>query len=255
MWNREAGDWARFQEDQTRDLIEQTLTALDVGAGTTVLDVGCGAGLGLALAQERGAVVSGVDASPALLELAAARLADGAEVKVGDLQKLPFQDDTFDVVMSYNAIRYATDAAAAIREFARVTVPGGQVGIGSWGEPRRCETTAFLFAVVALFPALPHGAHQGSANTPDEVRAAMTAVGLTPSITGEVDCPFVYEDFGTAWRALGSTELVQQAIALRGEETVREVFDAHLRPAVRADGTVRQENVFAYSVARVSPAP
>ena len=245
-WGAES--WAEFQEDQTRGLIEATLDALEVRPGMRVLDVGCGSGLALELALARGATVSGTDATPELLAVAAKRLPYGVELPVGDLENLPFEADVFDAVMSYNALRYATDPVRAVREFARVVHPRGQIGIGGWGEPQRCETTGFLFGVLTLYPELPRGAHDKAANSPAQVRAAMEAADLRIVRTGEVSCPFVYPDLETAWRALGATELVQGAIALRGEPTVREVFDRHFARAVRADGSVRQENVFEYAV-------
>src|ERR1044072_5387231 len=59
---------------QNRPLFEAVLDAAAVGPGTAVLDVGCGSGLTLVLAAERGAVTSGVDISPGLLAIARERL-------------------------------------------------------------------------------------------------------------------------------------------------------------------------------------
>jgi aromatase len=245
-WRAES--WAEFQEEQTRGLIDATLDALDAKPGMRILDVGCGSGLALELALARGAVVAGTDATPALLELAKRRLPYGVDLPVGDLENLPFEADAFDAVMSYNALRYAADPVRAIKEFARVVRPHGLVAIGGWGDPPRCETTVFLFAVLALYPERPHGAHEKAANSPEQVRAAMRGADLHIVRSGEVSCPFVYPDLETAWRALGATELVQGAVALRGESGVREVFDRHFAAAVRPDGSVRQENVFEYAV-------
>jgi SAM-dependent methyltransferase len=71
-------------------------------AGRRILDVGCGAGPLLAALRERGAVVTGVDSSTKMLELARQRLGDGADLHPADLSSpLPFPDGAFDDVIAY----------------------------------------------------------------------------------------------------------------------------------------------------------
>lgn len=249
LWDEQAADWAEFQEAQCRPLFDAALRELGVGPGTTVLDVGCGSGLALELARQRGAQVSGLDGAAELLKIARRRVPDAVALRVGDLAALPFETASFDVVMSFNALRYAADPVATVTEFARVTAAGGAVCIGGWGEPAECETTGFLFAVVMALPQPPHGSQADAPNTPGQIRAVMTQAGVEPARTEKVSCPFVYPDLETAWRAIGATGLLRYAVSELGEQAVRQLFDTHFRPAVQPDGTVRQENVFEYSVA------
>src|SRR6266496_875555 len=76
---------------------------------------GCRAGLAVRMATDRGAVVSGLDASAPLLEVARGRTPETV-LRTGDIQALPYDDDGFDVVMSFNAIQYAADPAAAVAQ-------------------------------------------------------------------------------------------------------------------------------------------
>jgi ubiquinone/menaquinone biosynthesis C-methylase UbiE len=80
-----------------------------------LLDVGCGSGLALQLAAKRGASVSGLDASAGLLEVARQRLAE-ADLRQGDVEQLPWADDSFDAATAFNAVQYATDPVQALRE-------------------------------------------------------------------------------------------------------------------------------------------
>jgi SAM-dependent methyltransferase len=144
LWGRHPQTWAKFQESQMRPLYDTTLDALEPLAGRALLDAGCGAGLALRLAADRGAAVSGLDASAPLLEVARERSPE-ASLRTGDIQALPYDDAGFDVVTSFNAIQYAADPAAAVAQLARVCRAGGQVAIGVWGDPGRCHTEA-LFA-------------------------------------------------------------------------------------------------------------
>ena len=102
---------------------ETALDAVGVVPGTRMLDAGCGAGLALRLAADRGADVSGLDATEALLAHARERV-PGAPVAHGELESLPYPGDAFDVVTGFNSFQYATRPVAAVREAARVYARG-----------------------------------------------------------------------------------------------------------------------------------
>ncbi len=70
LWGTDPRAWADHAEAHNRPLFEAVLDAAHVGGGTRVLDVGCGSGLALVLADGRGAVPSGIDISPGLLGVA-----------------------------------------------------------------------------------------------------------------------------------------------------------------------------------------
>jgi SAM-dependent methyltransferase len=74
---------------------EAVADAAGIGAGTRLLDAGCGTGEFLALALERGADASGIDISSDMLAVAR-RHAPEADLREGDVTKLPFDDDAFD---------------------------------------------------------------------------------------------------------------------------------------------------------------
>src|SRR5437868_12209979 len=97
LWNVKAADWAELQEPYVTPAFIAALDALGVSDGTRLLDVGCGAGRALRLAADRGAKVTGLDASHGLLEYARRRVPDATIVQ-GELQSLPFADGTFDAV-------------------------------------------------------------------------------------------------------------------------------------------------------------
>ena len=106
LWGRRATDWAELQEPQARPLYDSVLDAFDVGRGTQVLDAGCGAGLFLRLAADRGAAVAGLDATAELLEIARGRT-PAAELHLGELEELPFEDERFDLVTGFNSFQFA----------------------------------------------------------------------------------------------------------------------------------------------------
>ena len=115
LWGGDPEGWAQFAEPHNRPLFEALLDAAGVGYGTRVLDIGCGTGLTLVLATERGARVAGIDVTDGLLEIAQERL-PAADLRVADMETLPFADESFDVVLGVNSFQFAGDPIHALRD-------------------------------------------------------------------------------------------------------------------------------------------
>ncbi|GGL07292.1 class I SAM-dependent methyltransferase [Planomonospora parontospora] len=97
-------------------------------AGRRVLDAGCGSGPLSAVLRERGAVVTGIDASAGMLALARRRLGDDADLRVADLSdRLPFDDGAFDDVVASLVLHYLQDWGPTLAEMRRVLRPGGRL--------------------------------------------------------------------------------------------------------------------------------
>ncbi|MGO9658137.1 MAG: class I SAM-dependent methyltransferase [Acidimicrobiales bacterium] len=96
--------------------------------GRRVLDAGCGSGPLFAALRDRGALVTGVDRSAHMLELARRRLGTDASLQVADLAgPLPFSDGAFDDVVASLVLHHLQDWAPTLTEFRRVLVPGGRL--------------------------------------------------------------------------------------------------------------------------------
>ena len=106
-----------------------------IGEGSYVLDVGCGAGqTPCYLARRYGCRVVGVDILEAMIKRSNERaekegVTDKVEFRVADAQDLPFEDGIFDVVITESVTVFPEDKERAIKEYARVTKPGGYVGL------------------------------------------------------------------------------------------------------------------------------
>lgn len=97
-------------------------------AGRRILDAGCGSGPLTAALRERGAEVTGIDASAGMLALARRRLGDGTDLHVGDLSRpLPFADGAFDDVVASLVLHYLEDWGPTLAEIRRVLRPGGRL--------------------------------------------------------------------------------------------------------------------------------
>jgi len=106
-----------------------------IGPGSYVLDVGCGVGVTPCyLAKRVGCRVVGVDISEKMLERSRERarregVAGLVELRVADAQELPFEGGLFDAVITESVTAFPEDKQGAVNEYARVTKPGGYVGL------------------------------------------------------------------------------------------------------------------------------
>ena len=129
-WGRRAADFSSLSEPSNCREYVAVHHRLGVDKGDRLLDVACGSGLSLELARLRGAVCAGIDASRRLVAVARDRN-PSADIRVGDMHALPWDDATFDVVTSFRGVWGTT--AGAVGEIRRVLVPGGRIGLTVWG--------------------------------------------------------------------------------------------------------------------------
>jgi SAM-dependent methyltransferase len=234
-----------------KPLYEAALDALAPLQRMSLLDAGCGAGLALQLAALRGAVVTGLDATAALLEVAQQRTPE-AQLHVGDIESLPYDEATFDIVTAFNSIQYANDPAAAVAELARVCSPGGRIAIGIWGAPQRCETEALFARLRSLAPPPPGTKAPLACSEPGVVESLLSRVGATIIDSGETICSFVFPDTEAAFQAHRSAGPVQKVIDLAGEQAVRRTITDVVEADRKPDGQLRQDNVFRFVIARTA---
>jgi SAM-dependent methyltransferase len=121
--------------DQAARIHDHLVAELEPRPGERWLDIGTGTG-GIAVrAARRGADVTGSDLAPGLIDTAK-RLAaeEGLEIRfeLGDAERLPYEDASFDVLSSSFGAIFAPDHAAVARELARVCRPGGRIGLTAW---------------------------------------------------------------------------------------------------------------------------
>jgi SAM-dependent methyltransferase len=146
-------------EESIADMHDALVDALFGRAGEAWLDAGCGTGAIAERAAARGARVTGLDLAPALVETAVKKAqAKGLDIEygVGDVENLPFADASFDVVASSVGAIFAPDHAQTARELARVTRPGGRLGLTAWCADGRVGD---MFKTLGRFqPPPPEGA-------------------------------------------------------------------------------------------------
>jgi SAM-dependent methyltransferase len=237
-------------EERFVPLYEAVFDELGLSPGMRLLDVGCGAGVACERAVRRGAEVVGLDAAAGPLAMAQTRVPVGT-FQQGDLGRLPFDAECFDVVTGFNSFQYAASPLDALREARRVVRPGGKIAIAVWDRPEL--NPAFVArrqALRAFLPPAPSGSPGPLALSGNGVLTALVRdAGLTPSHQASVRCPQVFANEEEAVRGSTAGGPATRAMQLAGEEPVRRAVAETLRPYRRADGTYAFDTVFTYVIA------
>jgi 2-polyprenyl-6-hydroxyphenyl methylase/3-demethylubiquinone-9 3-methyltransferase len=167
-------------------------------AGLTILDVGCGGGILSEPLARLGATVTGLD--PARSNVAAARLhAERAGLTIDyrdePIEAVAERAETFDVVLAMEVVEHVADVPAFIQACCAAVEPGGLFMVATINRTMR----AFALAIVGaeyILGWLPRGTHEWEKFvTPEELRAAIVAGGLTVTATRGV----VYNPLGGDW--------------------------------------------------------
>ena len=243
LWGSRPAEWAATEEQQT-PVYEEALARAPVGPGDHVLDVGCGTGVFLRMCVDRGATASGIDAADNLLQVARGRVPE-ADVRLGDMQALPYPDDTFDVVTGFTSFFFAEDMVAAIGEARRVARPGAPIVMQVFGRPELCDLETMKAAVAAY-----RGAAHSSYWRPGAAEEIAQRAGLTLTESFDVAFDYRYANETAMLDAMGAAGGAALAAGPEREHEVRAAIADALAHSRQADGSYRIANEWHVVVAR-----
>ena len=175
-WLARPGGFAVWGAD-TRVLFDSIRVIGELRDGAAVLDIPCGGGPALrGLRPDQRVRYVAADISTGMLARARRRAAElglhDIEFTEADVERMPFEDNEFDLCLSFNGLHCLRDPAAALREIARCLKPGGQLVGDSIvrGVGLRQDLAIRTFRRAGAF---------GPGGTPDELRRWLTDAGLT----------------------------------------------------------------------------
>ena len=252
LWTERSSDWADVMEGWNGwgiPVYRHVLDHMTVDHNSVLLDVGCGAGRFCRVAADRGARVAGLDATPAFVEIARERVHDG-DFRVGDMEDLPWVDDSFDVVTGFNSFFIAADMVGALGEARRVTRPGGHVAMTVFGRPDRCQSTE-LFAIIGPLMGAGKGQPPKGRGLHEEGVLEDRAIdaGLTPQSAGYLQFDEAYPNLETMLRGYLAAPPFVRAARAAGAGAVRDALTEALRPLEGPDGRYRLTEEIRYLVA------
>jgi SAM-dependent methyltransferase len=249
LWGARPADWA-LSEDQQVPTYEAALERTGLEPGWNVLDIGCGAGAFLRLLADRGVCAHGLDASDSLIAFARTRLPN-ADLRVGEMEDLPWDDDTFDLVAGFNSFFFANDMVEALREARRVAKPGAAIVIQVWGAHEHCDLEAMKQVARPFLPPRPRDAPPDpDLSQPGALRALAEEAGLTPHTEFDASWAYEYPDAETLGRALVAVAGLATTAGPEHEDELKQAIIDGLAPYGRHKGSYKLENQYHYAIAR-----
>ena len=244
LWGQRPNDWATVQEPTGQSGYEYALHFLQPKPSDKMLDIGCGSGLFASLAAKTGADVTGFDAAQQLIEEAKLR---NSSIKflAGEMEELPFSDNSFDIVTGFNSFQYASDVKHALSEGKRVLKEKGKLVVMIWGDKEDCEAATYLKAVGSLLPPPPPGAPGPFALTENHLlENILEEMGLRILDSKDVDSIWEYPDAETAMKGLLSAGPAGRAIENAGYEKVYTTVLKSAQPYIKSNGNIVYRNKF-----------
>ncbi|HWQ37600.1 MAG TPA: methyltransferase domain-containing protein [Burkholderiales bacterium] len=218
-WQKVATTYDDVFGELTAQCIQPLLDAADVRAGKSLLDVASGPGHLAGAAQERGAMVTGIDFSSAMVTEASRRYPRVVFCE-GLAGRLPFADRSFDAVTIAFGLLHFPDPDKALAEAQRVLRPQGRVAFTVWAQADRAVGFGLVAGAVERLgnPAagLPEGPPFFRFSDPGECRRTLTGLGFTDVKTTEIAQTWRFTS-ASAWIEGVARSTVRTAALLRAQ--------------------------------------
>ena len=244
LWGKRSQDWATYQENTSLSGYNYALDFLKLNQSIQLLDVGCGSGLFSNLASEKGANVTGIDASENLITEAKKR---NTSVKflTGEIEELPFENESFDVVTGFNSFQYAANIQNALVEAKRVLKNKGKLVTMIWGNKEECELFSHFKAMGSLMPPPPPGSSGPFALSENRLlENYLEEAGFKVLVSTDVQCICEYPNTEIAMKALLSSGPSSKVIDQVGFEKAHETALASIQEFIQDNGQVVIKNKF-----------
>jgi ubiquinone/menaquinone biosynthesis C-methylase UbiE len=180
-WQRAADKYDSAWSSLTRQFIPHLISAAEVSAGMSVLDVACGPGYVSAALKELGAVPTGIDFSEKMIAIAKGMFPDISFIQ-GDAQQLPFADVSFDRVLINFGLLHVSHPERACAEACRVLKSNGRLGFSVWAGPEKSPGAKIvndaLEAHADMNVGLPQGPPRYLFGESEECRKALEQSGF-----------------------------------------------------------------------------
>lgn len=234
-WNDFSGGWKKWDDfilDWFRSVGDKMIKNANIQPNDGVLDTATGTGEpGLTVAEANSKTkVTGTDTSEQMVaianEKAKARGIINFTAVVGPTSKLPFENDSFDVVLSRYGVIFAPDVLADVKEIARVTKTGGRISLSAWSEPAKNPWAPIVLKIIGevidMPPPAPDAPGIFRCPGPDSLSSIMEQASLKNITVEELTGEMVFDTAEDYWKLM--IEIAAPIVgALKGvDESVRE---------------------------------
>lgn len=251
LWGQKPEDWASIQEPTGNSGYEHALKSLKMKPAQTLLDVGCGTGYFSDLAYQQNIDVNGIDASEAFVAQAKKR---NSKIKfsAGEMENLPFSDNSFDVVCGFNSFQFAANMKNALLEAKRVLKNNGKLVVMIWGNKEDCEALTYLKAIESLLPPPPGSGGPFALSENQLLEKTLEEIGFNLISNDDIACIWDYPNSEVALKGLLSAGPAAKAIEYCGLEKVRETMVEAIKPHTQHNGRVIYNNKWRVVISEIT---
>jgi len=158
----------------------------------------------------------------------------------------------FDVIFAANSLQYSENRIAALQELKRVCKPNGRIIVGLFGQPEKVDYRVVFKAVRDTMPEPPKGGGPFELSMPDKLEALFAEADLTNLESGEVNCPFEYDNFESFWYGNVSAGPFQGMLQMVSEHELKSAVRKAVNSFRLADGRILiPQNIFKYVSANI----
>lgn len=207
-WDLVASGYSETTMQMFEPYAEEVIAAAKLRPAAAVLDVACGPGtLALMVAREA-ARVHGIDFSQAMLDCFSSRIErDGhtnIEIRCGDAQQLPYENDSFDAAFSLFGLMFFPDRSKGFAEIYRTLKPGGTIAVTSWAPVDQSPAMQMMFgAIRTMKPEIPEPQRAiDTLENPERFREEMQQAGFRDVEIRGIRKGFAVDSVPEFWAAM-----------------------------------------------------
>ncbi len=243
IWNRCAATYTEVFGPLTGAAADVLLDLAGVGQGTALVDIGTGPGTLIEPARKRGAAITAIDLSPAMVEQARIQH-PGLDIRVGDASTLPYPDDSFDAVTLGFCLHHTAHPTAVLSEAKRVLRPGGRLSLAVWAPADQLEAFGLAFTAIgeSIPPAdAPTAQPPVIGNCPADYQRLLNEAGFSQATARTMDLTWDLVDGSTIFDGFDRyLDLTNQPETTRN--TIRRRLDQLIDERRGRDGLARLAN-------------
>lgn len=248
LWKIQAENW-RIQEATCKSLYQEIIKNLNLKAGNSILDIGCGTGYFLSLLHANDLLIYGIDISMNQIDYAKSSIPLG-RFEVSSMEHLPFNNNQFEFVVSNNSFQYSTDFKQTLNEIHRILKTNGRLEISLWDEPQKSDSYAYFKVLYTLTNQDLNNSIPFNLSGNQQLTELLHNNGFIVDKLKTVQCERIYSNEEIAIRGILSSGPAKKAINASSIDLVSQQVKNAIKQYVNRRGEYRLINSYVFTIAK-----
>lgn len=242
LWASGARNW-QIQEATFKPLYLEIIKTINFGNRISLLDIGCGTGFFLTLLNGLNCDLAGIDSSKNAISIAEKNLPVGKFI-TSEMEKLPFSDNSFDLVIANNSFQYSISFVETLSEIYRVLKSKGSVIISLWDNPQKADSYSYFKIFYSLTNQNFGNPIPFNLSQVGQIETLLINAGFIVGDRKEINCPRIYPNLEVALRGILSSGPAHNAIKKNTLKKVESQVIEAIKPFEQENGAYKLNNSF-----------